>query len=186
MSDITPPSAAARPNRDRASMKSRRGLAVAGAILLLSGPMAYVALGSGSSAVGDASEPVSSQVLVQAALPGAAHVNTKGPSDVEVFRLTIKPAASTAWHSHAGSVLVSVSQGTAAVYSADAGGCTRHRYEAGDALLEHQGEVHTIRNEGSRKLVLYAASILPKGSDPGVSETAPANCVFTPRDRPAD
>jgi quercetin dioxygenase-like cupin family protein len=185
MSDITPSFAADR-NRDRGSMKSRHELAVAGSILLLSGLMAYVALGSGSSAVGNGSEPVSSQVLVQAALPGAAHVNTKGPSDVEVFRLTIKPAASTAWHSHAGSVLVSVSQGTAAVYSADAARCTRQRYEAGDAFLEHRGEVHTIRNEGSRELVLYAASILPKGSDPGIAETPPANCDFRPLNGSAD
>lgn len=186
MSHITPPSPADRPDRGRGPIKSRHGLAALGAILLATGPMAYIALGSGSSSIGDKSEPVSAKVLVQAALPGAAHVNTKGPSDVEVFRLTIKPAASTAWHSHTGSVLVSVSEGTAAVYNADGSGCTRHQYEAGDAVLENRGEVHTIRNEGRRKLVLYAASILPKGSDPGVAETPPANCDFTPRDRSAN
>jgi quercetin dioxygenase-like cupin family protein len=185
MSELTPPSATDRPDRSRGPMKSRRGLAVAGAILLLSGPVAYVALGSGSSAVGNQSEPVSSTVLVQSALSDAVHINSDDASDVEIFRLTIKPAASTAWHSHSGSVLVSVKNGTAAVYSADGTGCTRHRYEAGGAFLEHRGQVHTIRNEGSGQLVLYAASILPKGSDPGVAETAPADCALKPLRRPA-
>jgi quercetin dioxygenase-like cupin family protein len=185
MPELTPPSAADRPDRGRGPVRSRRALALAGAIVLLSGPMAYLALGSGSSAVGNDSEPVSSTVLVQSALPDAVHINSEDPSDVEIFRLTIKPAASTAWHSHTGSVLVSVKHGTAAVYSANGTGCTRHRYDAGGAFLEHRGQVHTIRNEGSRQLVLYAASILPKGSDPGVAETPPVDCAFKPLSRPA-
>ncbi|HEX8158643.1 MAG TPA: cupin domain-containing protein [Solirubrobacteraceae bacterium] len=160
--------------------RTRRGAAVVAATLLLAGPVAYLALGSGATSVGSgAAEPVSAEVLVQSALPGAAHIDTKGSSDIEIVRLTIKQAQATAWHSHSGPALASISRGTAALYLGGDSGCTRRRYDAGDAFLVSPGKVHAIRNEGRGTLVIHDFSILPKGSEPGTLEQAPAGCAFS-------
>lgn len=148
------------------------------AVVLLAGPFSYVALGSSASA------PVTARVYVGATLPDSLHVDAEGPSDTEIFRLKLLPGASTVWHSHAGSVLVSVKQGTAAVYDAAGSGCTRRERAAGAAFLESPGQIHAIRNETRGTLVLYAVSIQPMGSDPGISQTPPSNCSYAAASAP--
>ncbi|MGH2944005.1 MAG: cupin domain-containing protein [Solirubrobacteraceae bacterium] len=151
----------------------RRGAAAVAASLLLTGALAFATASSGAS-----SSPVSAELLSRAALPDGLRIEADGASEIAVSKLRIKPAASTVWHSHAGTVVVSVKRGTAAVYRADGSRCAREQHEAGAAWVEPPRQVHVVRNEGSDTLVLYVVSTLPPASPLGSQETPPADCAF--------
>lgn len=157
----------------------RRGLALLGAMVMIAGALAYVVAPSGASA------PVSARSLVQTELSDGVHISTSGPSHVEITRLSIKPGASTIWHSHGQTVIVAVKRGTAAVYRAGDTGCTREEQQAGSGFLENPAEVHAVRNEGDGPLILNVIFVVPRGSELGAAATAPVGCTFAPLDRSA-
>src|SRR5260370_530155 len=88
-------------------------------------------------------------------------LSTKGPSDVEMFTLTVRPGGGSHWHSHRGPVLVSVTQGTLTVYSADGASCTKHTYKPGQAVPQTPRLPPITPNQPTTPHVLPAPSIPP-------------------------
>jgi quercetin dioxygenase-like cupin family protein len=105
-------------------------------------------------------------------------MRTTGPSDIRIVKIVIEPGGHNGWHSHPGTVLISVRRGTATTYQAHDLGCMPHRYRAGEAFVEVPRHVHIVRNEGTRRLIMYATSVTPIGESPSIDEPAPGNCPF--------
>jgi quercetin dioxygenase-like cupin family protein len=58
---------------------------------------------------------------------------TKDPVDIRVQTLRMAPGATTGWHSHPGFVIVSITEGTQTLYSAD---CSSRTVSAGESFVE--------------------------------------------------
>ena len=101
-------------------------------------------------------------------------LQTKGPVDFLVNRLTIEPGGHTGWHSHPGPNLVTIQSGTVTTYDAD---CSARTYTAGQAFVDPGNHVHIMRNSGSGQAVLLVTSILPVGAQLRIDEPAPAVCL---------
>ena len=160
-------------NTDAPAAPRRRGLkAAVAATLAVTGSFTFLAATKSSPPAPD----VTAKTLAASTTAADMDLSTKGPSDVEMFTLTVRPGGGSHWHSHRGPVLVSVTQGTLTVYRANGASCTKHTYKPGQAALETPGVVHITRNEAKVPLLLHVVSILPKGSDPGTPERRPADC----------
>ena len=160
-------------NTDAPAAPGRRGLkAAVAATLAVTGTLTFMAATKNDPPAPD----VVAKTLAASTTPADLDLRTKGPSDVEMFTLTVRPGGGSHWHTHQGPVLVSVTQGTLTVYRANGASCTKSTYKPGQAVLETPGVVHITRNEAKVPLVLHVISILPKGSDPGVPQQRPANC----------
>jgi quercetin dioxygenase-like cupin family protein len=116
------------------------------------------------------------ELLGTATLPSATQIRTVDNAEVQVFKLTIRPGGTGGWHSHSGSVIVNVTQGTASFYEAHGTSCTKKTIDRGQATVEQPGVIHTTRNEGKRDLIIHGVSMRPKGSQPGTWQLRPANC----------
>ena len=107
-----------------------------------------------------------------------ARLKTKGSSDLEVLEVRIAPGGTFGWHSHPGPSMVIVKSGTATFYLADDPSCTPHVVQAGQGFVDHGGDVHVVRNEGSVELVNIVTSLIPAGAARRVDEPRPGNCPF--------
>ncbi len=148
------------------SPRTKLAAAVTGTLLVV-GPVAWRA------AARSAPEPVHVKVISRSLVPGGVPASQIGDSDLQISVLTLRPGASTAWHSHPGPVVVSVIRGTATFVSAD---CARRDYHAGEGVAEAPGTVHATRNDGREDLVFAVVFILPPGADAGVAEATPPGC----------
>jgi quercetin dioxygenase-like cupin family protein len=86
---------------------------------------------------------------------------TKDPVDVRVQTLRMAPGATTGWHSHPGFVIVSITQGTQTLYSAD---CSSRTISAGESFIETGDEPMVARNETSSEVVLVVTFVAPQGA----------------------
>jgi quercetin dioxygenase-like cupin family protein len=86
---------------------------------------------------------------------------TKDPVDVRVQTLRMAPGATTGWHSHPGFALISVTQGTQTLYSAD---CSPRTIAAGQSFVETGDEPMVARNETSSDVVLVVTFVAPQGA----------------------
>lgn len=102
--------------------------------------------------------------------------------EIDVFhvRLTLQPGMHSGWHRHDGPVVTTVEQGTvtsydsscdAQTFSGDRSGATSQ----GDAFIDH-GDLHLLRNETDREVVLQFTAFLPTGSRP-FDSSPPAPCT---------
>ena len=139
--------------------------------LVVTGSLAWMAATHQSHRTG-----VSAETFTHSAVPADIAIDRNGPSDVDVFKLTIRPGGASPWHSHRGPVLVTVKQGTVTQYRASGTSCTRATYKPGQAFVEEPGRVHVTKNETKRDVELYVVSMLPKGANSGEFEQRPANC----------
>src|SRR5918995_1513147 len=72
-------------------------------------------------------------------------VHARDPSRTLVARFTVQPGAQFPWHSHAGPVIVNVTQGELVYVGAD--DCTERSYPEGTAFVDAgHGHVHTAFN----------------------------------------
>jgi quercetin dioxygenase-like cupin family protein len=110
--------------------------------------------------------------------PWKARLKANGSSDVEVLEVRIAPGGTFGWHSHPGPSLVIVKSGTATFYEGDDETCTPHVVQAGQGFVDHGGDVHTVRNEGSVELVNIVTSLIPAGANRRIDEPSPGNCPF--------
>jgi quercetin dioxygenase-like cupin family protein len=107
-----------------------------------------------------------------------SRLKTKGSSDLEVLEVRIAPGGTFGWHSHPGPSMVIVKSGTATFYLGDDPTCTPQVVRAGEGFVDHGGDVHLVRNEGSVELVNIVTSLIPAGANRRIDEPSPGNCPF--------
>jgi quercetin dioxygenase-like cupin family protein len=102
-------------------------------------------------------------------------LKTEGaPSDIIVQDTALAPGGYGGWHIHPGTVIVTVTEGTASAYESD---CVRHDYPAGTAFIEEAGVVHNLRNESATEnLRLANVFILPAGAPRRIEADQPPTC----------
>jgi quercetin dioxygenase-like cupin family protein len=131
---------------------------------------------------------VLSNVLSRATV-GAFHVESesgrwevemeaRGISDIVTQAITLAPGGFSGWHSHPGPVFVSVKSGTLTFYEAKDPRCTPHIFPAGTGFVEHGGDVHIARNEGTENLTINATYIVPQHAPQRIDQPTPGNCPF--------
>jgi len=102
-------------------------------------------------------------------------VNTTEPSRTVVARFTVQPGAQFPWHSHAGPVIVNVTQGELVYVGAD--DCAERSYPANTAFVDAgHGHVHTAFNRTDKVTVIVATFF----------ETPAAGPLLIPAEAPAD
>jgi Cupin len=103
-------------------------------------------------------------------------VNVEDPSRTVVARFTVPPGAHFPWHSHAGPVVVNVTQGE--LTYVDAEDCVDRPYPAGTAFVDAgHGHVHTAFNHTNQDVIFVATFYEAPASGPLVIPAqAPAGC----------
>lgn len=123
--------------------------------------------------------------LVRATISAPVSVTTTGETDVAVQMVTVPPGGFIPWHSHPGANFVAVKSGALTVAVGGADGCTLSTYSAAQGYLEHVGQIHSAKNEGSTPVEAYVTQVgVPVGAELRKVEGNPggANC---PADPPA-
>jgi quercetin dioxygenase-like cupin family protein len=103
-------------------------------------------------------------------------VKAKDPSRTLVARFTVQPGAQFPWHSHAGPVIVNVTEGELVYVRAD--DCRRRAYPAGTAFVDPgHGHVHTAFNRTDKPTVLVATFFEAPAEGPLlIPAEAPEDC----------
>src|SRR5215203_3136059 len=102
-------------------------------------------------------------------------VNAEDPSRTVVARFTVQPGAQFPWHSHAGPVIVNVTQGELVYVGAE--DCAERSYPAGTAFVDAgHGHVHTAFNPTDDETILVATFF----------EAPAAGPLLIPADAPTD
>jgi Cupin domain len=78
--------------------------------------------------------------------PVGFKARAKAPLDFVVRKHDYNPGSTTGWHTHAGPVFVTVTQGTLTFYEYGDRKCTPHVVSAGEGYVDH-GRGHVARNE---------------------------------------
>jgi quercetin dioxygenase-like cupin family protein len=105
-------------------------------------------------------------------------VNVKDPSRTVTARFTVQPGAEFPWHSHAGPVIVNVTDGELVYVDAD--DCVEREYPAGTAFVDlGRGHVHTAFNPTDEETVLVATFFeAPAEGSLLIPAEAPAGCTI--------
>ena len=103
-------------------------------------------------------------------------VNVDDPSRTVVARFTVPPGRHFPWHSHAGPVVVNVTQGE--LTYVDGEDCVDRPYPAGTAFVDAgHGHVHTAFNHTNQDTVIVATFYEAPASGPLlIPAEAPAGC----------
>lgn len=106
-------------------------------------------------------------------------VNAEDPSRTVVGRFTVQPGAQFPWHTHAGSVVVNIVQGSLVYVEAD--DCRETEYPAGTAFVDPgHGHVHTAFNPQTEGETVFVATFFEAPEEPApllIPAEAPAECV---------
>jgi quercetin dioxygenase-like cupin family protein len=103
-------------------------------------------------------------------------VKAKDPSRTLVARFTVQPGAQFPWHSHAGPVIVNVTQGELVYVPAE--DCSERAYPAGTAFVDPgHGHTHTAFNPTDQETVFVATFYeAPEQGPLLIPAEAPADC----------
>jgi len=103
-------------------------------------------------------------------------VKSEDPSRTLVARFTVQPGAHFPWHSHAGPVVVNVTQGELVYVDGD--DCVERAYPAGTAFVDSgHGHTHTAFNATSAETVFVATFYEAPAQGPLlIPAQAPADC----------
>jgi quercetin dioxygenase-like cupin family protein len=107
-----------------------------------------------------------------------AHLQTHVPNDVVSQLVTLEPGASSGWHVHPGTELVTVTKGVLTVYAEDHPGCGPAQLSAGQTATA-SGRPHLARNEGQEPVELLVSyfDVPPGMGSPATGmEAPPAGC----------
>lgn len=102
--------------------------------------------------------------------------------DTAYQQLTIAPGGFTGWHTHPGPTFVAVADGEGTLYHAMSG-CPATKYATGAGFMQPPTEVHNMRNEGTKPLVLWAFYALPPGTTNAairIDQPQPTECPNIP------
>lgn len=108
--------------------------------------------------------------------------NASTACDTAFQQLTIPPGGYTGWHTHPGPTFVAVADGEGTLYHGMSG-CPVTKYATGAGFMQPQTEVHNMRNEASKPLVLWAFYALPPGTPNTairIDQPQPAACPNIP------
>ncbi len=108
--------------------------------------------------------------------------NASTACDTAFQQLTIAPGGHTGWHTHPGPTFVAVADGEGTLYHGMSG-CPATKYATGAGFMQPQTEVHNMRNEASKPLVLWAFYALPPGTPNTairIDQPQPATCPNIP------
>ena len=117
--------------------------------------------------------------LARATISAPISASATGESEVAGQLVTVPPGGIIPWHSHPGANFVAVKGGALTVYVGGAEGCTTNTYSAAQGYLEHVGQVHSAKNEGSAPVEAYVTQVgVPVGAELRKTEANPgtANC----------
>ncbi len=117
--------------------------------------------------------------LARATISAPISASATGESEVAGQLVTVPPGGIIPWHSHPGQNFVAVKSGSLTVYVGGADGCTTSSYPAAQGYLEHTGQVHSAKNEGSTPVEVYVTQVaVPVGAELRKTEANPgtANC----------
>jgi len=165
--------------------------------------LAFALLGAGCSVAGE-DEPaldevytaptgVTLQVLARGNLiptPASIEIESEGlESEYEVkppntldfvfVKITVAPGGQTGWHYHPGPANFSVASGAVTLFHAD-DPCDGEAVVAGDALMEHPGEVERAKNLGTVDAVVYGNFVTPPGGAFRIDAPAPPGSSACP------
>lgn len=147
-------------------------LAAACAFGLVALRIAWATPGSGVTVTTIAGPVVLDDLKIKSETEGyELELKTKGWSDARVVRHRIAPGGHTGWHSHPGPVFVMVTAGTLTKYEGI--DPIPAVYPAGTGFVEHPGEVHIGRNEGSVDLEMVSFLLIPLGELARIDEPDP-------------
>jgi quercetin dioxygenase-like cupin family protein len=105
-------------------------------------------------------------------------LRTKDDTDIGVDRLTVAPGGHSGWHSHAGPVFVTVTQGSIVRYDGSTPGCPATTYLTGHTFVEDPNLVHMIRNASTTDSAEFVAiQMRPEGAPGRVDEPQSAYCT---------
>lgn len=111
--------------------------------------------------------------------PWLSFQKTQGMSDLYVQSNVWQPGGSTGWHSHPGSSLIIVTEGTVTDYEGHDPSCTPHSYATGTAFVDPGGaHTHILRNEGTVEAATIAVQLIPAGQSRRIDAPDPGNCHF--------
>ena len=99
---------------------------------------------------------------------------TRSPSVFIFEDNTFDPGANTGWHYHPGILLVTIVEGSVDWYDVK---CQKHVRKAGDFFMEHDREIHELRNNGSVPARFIITFIIAKGLTFKISAPAPPCAV---------
>ena len=105
-------------------------------------------------------------------------LRAKGNTDVHILQNTIVPGGTFGWHSHPGPSIVVIQSGALTLYRGDDPACAPQVFAAGAGFVDHGGDVHVVRNEGSVDAVVYVTSFVPHSAPRRIDAPAPGNCGF--------
>ncbi len=109
--------------------------------------------------------------IARGTLAAALNYEVTAGTDILNQTVTIAPGGTTGWHSHPGTTIVAVSQGTGTFQHAD---CTTSTYATGSAFVDFPREVHQFRNDGTIPLVFHVTyTNVPAASVFRFDEAAP-------------
>ncbi|MGH9040853.1 MAG: cupin domain-containing protein [Acidimicrobiia bacterium] len=144
------------------------------------GMLVAVILASGvGSAPASPASGVSRTDLARATISAPTSASATGESDVAGQFVTVPPGGVIPWHSHPGQNFVAVKTGALSVYVGGADGCTMTVYPSAQGYLEHMGQVHSAKNEGSAPVEVYVTQVgVPVGAELRTVQANPgtANC----------
>jgi len=88
-------------------------------------------------------------------------------SHLVVMRFTIQPGVVFPWHTHPGTVLISVTEGDFVFLFAE--DCVRHEYSAGTALVDPGNAVHAAYNPSADSETVVIAAFLGVPAEGGLT-----------------
>jgi len=98
-------------------------------------------------------------------------------TDIVVTEITVVPGGSSGWHSHPGGAIVVVKQGDLTVHRSIGSQCETSSYTAGQAFIEHPGEVDDVVNTGTIPYVLFVTfPRVPQGGSARIDLPDPGTC----------
>ncbi len=161
--------------------RSRKQLALAsaGTTLALAATGGGIALATAPS--GETATPLARGAIVMPAnvnrkvTGGHIRIKTDGALDALMLQITLAPGGNGGWHSHAGTLITIVKQGTLTAIDAN---CKRHDVTAGHAMIRAGSDIGKDENLGTTPVVLDVTFLIPHGAmSPRIDQPAPAGCA---------
>ena len=164
---------------------TRRIVAAAVAVAVITGALAWGTPGSGSQStlIGRATFQEAFKVKRKADIVAGGEweveVEAKPALDIAVQVIDFQPGGQSGWHRHPGPVFISVVAGTMTFYESDDPACQPTVRHAGEGFLDVGDHAHIARNEDptvpARNVVTYFA---PPGAALRIDRPDPGNCPF--------
>jgi quercetin dioxygenase-like cupin family protein len=117
--------------------------------LMILGALALVATATAAAPPPIFAQPVATGVMKATTI----HAQT---GTAVLDSITIQPGGNFGWHVHGAPVAVIVTSGTLTVFDPKVQGCAPFQVSKGQSFVEPANHIHLARNDGTKKVTLYA------------------------------